>query len=218
MKPQIEGAEGEDFLTSDVFLVKVNTAVKNLNSDNYSLAGKNIVFLGGNSAMDCARCAVRLSAAKVICIARKTINEFSANKNQLRRALAEGMQILDRTVVKDDSGLEIGILIEQADRGRRILPADLVISAWSLRPKKVDGLAGLVTFQDEGTISTDEQLYAGNRIYAAGDAALGADLVTDSVAQGRVAAKSILEHINESGRKEESLRNSQKLSLQLEQR
>lgn len=223
VRPKIEGVDGEGFLTSDVFLAKVNTVVKNLNSDHYSLAGKNIVILGaGDSAMDCARCAVRLSAAKVICIARKTINELSANKKELRRAVSEGVQILDRTVVKEivrnDSGLVIGVLIEQADRERRTIPADLVISAWGFRPKKVDGLTGLVTFQGDGTISTDEQLYAGNRIYVAGDAALGADLVTDAVAQGRLAAKSILEHINESGRKGESLRNAQRLSLELQQR
>lgn len=44
-------------------------------------------------------------------------------------------------------------------------------------------------FNSDGTIKTDSSMRTGDKIFAAGDAVLGADLVTDAIAQGRFAAE-----------------------------
>lgn len=218
IRPQIEGVSAEGFLTSDVFLFKVNAAINGADSVPQSLSGKTVVILGGgDSAMDCARSAVRLSAAKVICVARKAMNQLSADKKELSRSLAEGVEILDRTHIlaleTDKSGRLDGVRIKQANQESRTIHADLVISAWGFRPKKVDGLLGLVSYREDGTILTDEHQYAGNGIYIAGDAALGADLVTDAVAQGRLAAEAIVGALGEAGAKAKSQDKAQSASL-----
>lgn len=57
------------------------------------------------------------------------------------------------------------------------------------------GLEKFLKFNSDGSIKTDESMYAGEKIFAAGDAVLGADLVTDAIAQGRYAAQKMIEFV-----------------------
>ena len=63
------------------------------------------------------------------------------------------------------------------------------------RNKHTPGLEKFLKFNSDGSIKTAESMYAGEKIFAAGDAVLGADLVTDAIAQGRYAAQKMIEFV-----------------------
>lgn len=88
-----------------------------------------------------------------------------------------------------------GVQIADALGNLSVMPAQIVISAWGFRNNPLPGLEKLVKFNPDDTIKTDKHMYAGEKIFAAGDAVLGADLVTNAIAQGRYAAEKMIEFI-----------------------
>lgn len=199
VRPKISGVDGTGFYTSDVFLGKVNDSPDSGKTE-FGIAGSEVAVLGaGDSAMDCARCAVRLGAKHVFCIARKSRSSISAAGKELLLAESEGVELLDSTqvekVVRDENERIIGIQTTDALGNQKVIPAQIVISAWGFRSKPIPGLEKLVKFNSDRTIKTDSSMRAGDKIFAAGDAVLGADLVTDAIAQGRFAAEKMLRYI-----------------------
>lgn len=196
VRPKIPGVEGAGFYTSDVFLGKANVSPDS--GTEFGVAGSEVAVLGaGDSAMDCARCAVRLGAKHVFCIARKSRSSISAAGKELLLAESEGVELLDSTqvveIVRDASGRITGVQTLDCLENKKIIPAQIVISAWGFRSKPIPGLEKLVKFNSDGTIKTDDSMRAGVKIFAAGDVVLGADLVTDAIAQGRFAAEKMFE-------------------------
>ena len=199
VKPAIPGVEGVGFFTSDVFLGKVNVSSNSSNAE-FGIQGSEVAVLGGgDSAMDCARCAVRLGAKQVTCIARKPRSSISAAQRELRLAESEGVELCASTqvekIVRDANERIIGVQTADSLGNQKLIPAKIVISAWGFRNKPHPGLEKFVKFNSDGTIKTDGAMRAGEKIFAAGDAVLGADLVTDAIAQGRYAAQKIIEFI-----------------------
>lgn len=199
VRPKIPGVEGAGFYTSDVFLGKVNVSPDSGKTE-FGVAGSEVAVLGaGDSAMDCARCAVRLGAKHVFCIARKSRSSISAAGKELLLAESEGVELLDLTqvekIVLDENDRIIGIQTADALGNQKVILAKIVISAWGFRSQPLKALEKYVKFNSDGTIKTDGSMRAGGKIFAAGDAVLGADLVTDAIAQGRFAAEKMLEFI-----------------------
>ncbi len=199
VRPKIPGVDGTGFYTSDVFLGKVNVSLE-LSKAEFGIEGREVVVLGaGDSAMDCARCAVRLGAKHVFCIARKSRSSISASGKELLLAESEGVVLLDSTqvgkIIRDENDRIIGIQTTDTLENQKVISAQIVISAWGFRSKPIPGLEKFVKFNSDGTIKTDSSMRAGEKIFAAGDAVLGADLVTDAIAQGRFAAEEIFEFI-----------------------
>lgn len=197
--PKIPGIEGGGFYTSDVFLSKVNLSPESAKIE-FNIAGSAVAVLGaGDSAMDCARSALRLGAERVFCIARKPKNAVSADKNELMLAELEGVEFVElaqvREIVRGGNGSIEGVQIADAFGNESEIPAQLVISAWGFRNKHTPGLEKFLKFNSDGSIKTDKSMYAGEKIFAAGDAVLGADLVTDAIAQGRYAAQKMIEFV-----------------------
>lgn len=200
VRPKVPAVDGTGFYTSDIFLGKVNVSPDS-GKTKFEIGGRDVAVLGaGDSAMDCARCAVRLGAKHVFCIARKPRGTISASGKELRLAESEGVELLDSTqvekIVRDENERIIGIQTTDALGNQKVIPAKIVISAWGFRSKPLKALEKYVTFNSDGTIKTDRSMRAGGKLFAAGDAVLGADLVTDAIAQGRFAAEKMFEVIS----------------------
>lgn len=109
--------------------------------------GDQVVVIGaGNVAMDAARSALRIGAAKVTVVYRRTLNEITALKTEYEHAVAEGVEFAwlfnPAAVIGDKriSGLECDIMAVD-DQGkvyntgkRKTLPADKIILAIGQRP------------------------------------------------------------------------------------
>lgn len=202
--PKIEGIQGENFFTSDVFLKEIATSQLQSISPRFELKGKRVAILGaGDSAMDCARSAIRLGASSAICIARKKLKEVSAHGKEVKQAEQEGVVFIDFSTVtkilRDLDGHLSGVQICNRESSQEsVVQVDFLVSAWGFRPKVLSSLQNVIKFNEDGTIKTDHNLCAGGNIFVAGDAVLGADLVTDAVAQGRYAAECIEKFLEQS--------------------
>ena len=175
--------------------------------------GKRVVIVGGgNTAIDAARTAVRLGAAKVTMLYRRTREEMPADPAEIAAALEEGVEIqyLCAPVrVLELNGAMRGVecirmkLGEPDSSGRpRPVPvesSEFTIEADTLIPAvsqsadlKLAGLFGLETGA-RSTIVTDEATMATSRkgIFAGGDVVLGPSSVIEAIAQGKRAAMGI---------------------------
>jgi len=164
------------------------------------LHGHVVVLGGGNTAIDCARSALRLGADRVTLAYRRTRTEMPAIGDEVTEALAEGvaLQILRQPVrfVGDGTVHAIELaevrLGEPDESGRRRpivsdvrheLRCDLVIVALgqsadrSLLPAGAEIVDGRVIVDGVPT-----------RMFAAGDVATGHGTVTHAIGDGRRAA------------------------------
>ncbi len=185
------------------------------------LNGKVVVVVGGgNTAMDCARTAWRLDAAKVIVLYRRTKNEMPADKMEIEDLLDEGVEIMELMapigIVRENGKLQAircqrMALGEPDDSGRRRpvpqegsdfdLPCDLALSAIG-QDTVLDGL----TETELGTVElTRWNTYAVNTttletnipgVFAGGDAVDdGPTVVIDAIGDGQRAAKTMISYI-----------------------
>ncbi len=179
--------------------------------------GERVVVIGGgNTAMDAARTAVRLGADTRV-LYRRTRNEMPCLMEEVEGAEEEGIEI-DYLVAplrltnNANGGLGLELtgqrmeLGEPDDSGRRrpvpipgsetTYPCDTVIAA-------VGQGVELTLAESEGLTVSRWGLEAHPRtlatnlpgVFAGGDAVLGADLAVRAVAAGRMAAKSIDQHL-----------------------
>jgi NADPH-dependent glutamate synthase beta subunit-like oxidoreductase len=182
------------------------------------LTGKRVVVVGGgNTAMDAARSSVRMGAAEVVLLYRRTRNEMPANKVEIDAAEHEGVvyQLLaaPTRLIGDENGklkqleyikMELG---EPDASGRRrpvpmegsetLMDVDVVLSAigqkplldWYTDDLKERGLE----LTEWNTIVTDEVTLQSSlpNIFSAGDIWSGPALLIDAVGTGRRVARSI---------------------------
>ncbi len=166
------------------------------------------VIGGGNSAIDAARTALRVGAAGVTILYRRTEKEMPASEEEIEEARAEGvgMEFLVAPVKAsmkkgrirltlrkmmlgdyDASGRRRPVPVEGSDEDMEF---DHVIAAIGQRPA-VSGMGmelgrgGRVTV-DGATLQTSMP-----GVYAGGDVVLGPSSVIEAIAQGRQAAVSI---------------------------
>lgn len=176
--------------------------------------GKNILVIGGgNTAIDCARVALR-KGAKVKIIYRRTKEEMPAVKEEVEEAIKEGVEIIFLTapikVIKNKRGEVKGLecikmkLSEEVDEtGRRkpvpirnsnfIIKGDTIIKAigekvdLSVLPKEIIGKKTI--FADEYGKTSMEKVFAG------GDCVTGPKTVVEAIAYGRRSAYLILHYL-----------------------
>ena len=203
-KPNIPGADLEGTIAGTSFIRDVNFGAQ------VNIGQKVVVVGGGNVALDCARSALRLGAAKihVACLERK--EDMPAEASDLQQAEEEGIQ-LDPSVtlaqILGDAGkvtsvecIEVtGLRFDQdgqpqfdvVNGSERTMSADTVIFATGQTPD----LAGLTTESGietsrRGTLTADpETMMTGRRgIFTAGDCFSGATSIIDAIANGQKAA------------------------------
>ena len=98
--PNFLGIEGESLVgvySANEFLTRVNLMkayeYPHVDTPILNMLNKTVgVFGGGNTALDSARVALRLGAAKVAIIYRRTEQEMPGRKEEIEHALAEGVQ------------------------------------------------------------------------------------------------------------------------------
>jgi heterodisulfide reductase subunit A-like polyferredoxin len=172
-----------------------------------------LVLGGGNVAMDCARTAVRLGAARVDMACLESLEKMPADREETREAEEEGITLFPsrsfkRILEKDGhvAGVEaVNVTFMEFDREGRltletqegsehILPCEVVIFAIGQRA----GLAFIPESAGVGitrmsTIAVNPNTYAATRpgVFAAGDATTGTAYVIEAVAAGHTAARSM---------------------------
>lgn len=182
--------------------------------------GLNVVVLGGgDTAMDCVRTALRHGAAKVTCAYRRDEANMPGSKKEVKNAKEEGaafefnVQPVELTLAADGKVNGIRMLRtrmgEPDAQGRRrpvpvegsefVMPADAVIMAFGFNPHAMPWLEsqGVNTDGWGRIIASVESRYryqtSNPQIFAGGDAVRGADLVVTAMAEGRHAARGILD-------------------------
>lgn len=218
--PKFMHIEGENLvgvLSANEYLTRSNLmkAYDEENADTPIIRSKVVAVLGGgNVAMDAARTAVRLGAAKVYIVYRRTEKEMPARVEEVAHAKEEGVEFLllqspkrilgdERQHVRamevlsyrlgepDDSGRRRPVVIEGSERE---LPVDTVIVSIGndsnpLLEKTTEGL--LVNKWGNIIINEEDCSTSIDRVYAGGDIVLGAATVILAMGQGRKAAESI---------------------------
>ncbi|MTH45898.1 formate-dependent uric acid utilization protein AegA [Intestinirhabdus alba] len=182
-------------------------------------AGLNVVVLGGgDTAMDCVRTALRHGAEKVTCAYRRDEANMPGSKKEVKNARDEGanfeFNVQPVELVLNDEGRACGVRFlrtqpgEPDGQGRRrpmpipgsefVMPADVVIMAFGFHPHAMPWLREQGVEVDRwGRIaahvgSAYRYQTSNPKIFAGGDAVRGADLVVTAMAEGRHAARGII--------------------------
>jgi len=221
--PKFMNIEGENLVgvfSANEYLTRANL-MKAYDSEHADTpiyrSGKVAVLGGGNVAMDAARTAIRLGAAEVHVIYRRTEVEMPARVEEIAHAKEEGVifHMLEnaKRLIGDEHGCVRKIeclryeLGEPDASGRRrpvevkgsefLRDMDAVIVAIGndsnpLIPRTTDGLKtskwGNVIVDDTGKTSIDG-------VYAGGDIVLGAATVILAMGEGRRAAAAINKYL-----------------------
>jgi glutamate synthase (NADPH/NADH) small chain len=219
--PYFMGIEGENLVgvfSANEYLTRANLmrAYEKGRAATPIVEARRVAVLGGgNVAMDAARTALRLGAAEVYLVYRRTAKEMPARAEEIEHAKEEGVQfhLLQnaKRILGDEQGRVTAMeclryeLGEPDASGRRapvpivgsefLLPVDTVIVAIGngSNPLIRQTTPGL-EFNKWGNIVCDEQGRTSlARVFAGGDIVLGAATVILAMGQGRLAAAAINE-------------------------
>jgi len=210
-KLSIEGIEGEGVFTALDFLERVARGEKP------DLGSRVLVIGGGNTAIDAARTAKRLTGGPVTVLYRRTQCEMPAEEEELWDLLEEGNCIEElvspKSVILQDGAVTALQCVRNklgdpgADGRRKPIPiegsefeiaADSVIVAIGQTPDIAFLDGSTVSLQADGTIAVDPDTGAASPscVYAGGDAARGPATIIQACADGRRAAKAICAKLN----------------------
>lgn len=188
-------------------------------TDGYCVPpGRTVVVGGGNTAVDCARTALRNGAEHVTLLYRRGREEMPAEDNEVEEAASEGVEMMfltapDRIVAHDSGGGRsvhcLRMSLGEPDRsGRRrpipmegsdfVIEADTVIGA--IGQKASTGLSSEFLSADldrRGNVVVDSRTMKCSpaKIFAGGDCVSGPATVIQAIAAGRQAALSMDEFV-----------------------
>ena len=221
--PQFTGCPGENLggiYSANEFLIRVNLmkAFAFPEYDTPLRIGKHVAVIGGgNVAMDCARCSMRLGA-DVCLVYRRSRDELPARQEEIENAEEEGLvcKFLAAPVafygdekgwVKSMKCICMELCAPDASGRRSVKPisgseftmdVDTVIIAIGQTPNPIiqRTTEGLVTNPRHGTINVDETGKTSlDGVYAGGDVATGAATVISAMGMGKKAAKAMHEYL-----------------------
>ena len=210
---RLAGENLDHVYTATEYLVRANLPDQALPAEirGQPYLGQRVVVIGGgDTSMDCVRSAVRLGAAQVTLLYRRTEAEMLGREEERRHAKEEGVRVeylTTPTAFLAHHGAIAGVecarmqLGEPDESGRRrpaplpgsefILDADVVVVAvgYDVDSEFLTPDCG-VTLDDWGRIVTDADGQTPRPgVFAAGDNVLGADLVVTVIADARKAAR-----------------------------
>ncbi len=180
--------------------------------------GKNVVVVGGgDTAMDCVRTSIRQKAKSVKCLYRRDKENMPGSAREVANAEEEGVEFVWLSSPKEFKGknkvenliidkIELG---DPDDSGRRRplikegsefeIKADMVIKALGFDPENLPLLFDAQELQVTrwGTIKVNFDTMETNLkgVFAAGDIVRGASLVVWAIKDGRDAASSIKNYL-----------------------
>ena len=217
--PTMTGIAGENSVgvySANEFLTRVNLmqAYKFPETDTPVKIGKRVIVLGaGNSAMDAARCAMRLGPEAVTIAYRRSAAEMPARAAEVEHAKEEGVSfeflLTPKQVLADEKGRVTGLKFTRNElgapdeKGRRrpveiagsefVMPADTIIVAIGQRPNPIiSKTTPELKTTDRGVLALDEQGRTSLKgVYAGGDIIRGGATVLLAMKDGIEAAKRI---------------------------
>lgn len=181
----------------------------------FDFKDKKILVLGaGDTAMDCSRTAIRLGAASVSCVYRRAQKDRQGVKKDYIHAMEEGVQFIWQRQAIAFHGTHEVKAIELAETkldaqgnitlrksSTLIEEVDAVIIAYGFEMKPAHWFEnqriktqknGLILINGVFPLQTSNE-----KIFAGGDMVLGANLVVNAIAQGHLAAQSIVQCISQ---------------------
>ena len=185
--------------------------------DAPTLGDQVVVIGGGNTAMDAARTAQRLTGRPTAVVYRRTRAEMPAEGEEIEDLLAEGNELVELASpirVRAEGGRVIGLdcvrneLAEPGEDGRRRpipiegsefeLPASAILLAIGQRADASFLGDSRVVVTEGGRIRVEESTgqTAADRVYAGGDVARGPAIIIEACADGRRAAEAICERLD----------------------
>lgn len=232
----IEGEEAEGVVTGVDFLRSVNLGEK------VELKGVVIVIGGGNVAIDVARTAARVGAAKVDMFCLESREEMPALDEEIEEAEAEDIVVNNswgpKRIVTEKGrvvGVEFKKCVSVFDENKRFNPkydesqtklveADAVLLSVGQAMAWGDLLAGSkIELKPNKTVAADPATFqTGERdVFAGGDAMTGPKFAIDAIAAGKEAAISIHRFVQPGqsltiGRTKREYRSLDKANLDLE--
>ncbi|MHB9033108.1 MAG: FAD-dependent oxidoreductase [Anaerolineae bacterium] len=206
---RIEGEDKEGVWGGTDFLRRVALGEK------MDLTGKMVAVVGGgNTAIDAARTAMRLGAAAVTLVYRRTREEMPAQELEIHEAEEEGVKMLflvNPTKIVGGAKVEGLELIMQdlgefdASARRRpmpitgsefVLPVDIILPAIGQSSDVTCAEGCGVEFNRNTTAKVDRTLATSRPgVFAAGDVVLGPATVVEAVAQGNKVAQMVDEYL-----------------------
>lgn len=216
----LPGIELKGVSSAHEFLARVSRARMNApaaNSEPAAACEHVVVVGGGSEAIDCARAALRLGAAEVTVICRRSLQELSARACDLEYARQEGVQFLPFSVPVRLIGNETDFLrrVECAEADPHAsdqperpcpaakpgsefqLPADTFVFAVGRGPgpEWANTVHGLETDDEHGDIlGADVRRTVIPGVFAGGEMIAGGS-VTGAMRCGRAAARSIQRYL-----------------------
>ena len=180
--------------------------------------GKDVVVIGGgDTAMDCVRTSIRQNAKSVKCLYRRDKENMPGSAREVGNAEEEGVEFVWLSSPKEFEGKNKieNLIVDQIqlgepdDSGRRKpevkkgsefkIKADMVIKALGFDPEDLPYLFDAKELQVTkwGTLKTDFDTMETNLkgVFAAGDIVRGASLVVWAIKDGRDAALSIKNYL-----------------------
>ncbi len=182
--------------------------------EDVALGRRVLVIGGGNSAMDAARSAWRLSGSDghVTVVYRRTVAQMPADEEEIEALFREGIDVLElhaptRVDVNADGSVaamvcQRNVLGEEDASGRRrpvpvegsfvTLEADSIIVAISQSADVAYLAEAQIALDRAGNVVVDEQMETGrSNVFAGGDAVRGASSIIRAAADGRHVAEEI---------------------------
>jgi glutamate synthase (NADPH) small chain len=203
--------DGYGFL-EDVY---VNTVEEYLKTPKYDLGNEVLVIGGGDTALDDARTARRLTQRNVTIVYRRTENEMPADAIMMEEAREEGIQFKFLTDPKQYNGSDGKLtsvtmntmrLGEPDQTGRKSpepmpgkefqMKCTAVLLAVGRGPNSfLEKIAGLKTDKKNSIAIDDHHRTSMDRVFAAGDVTTGETLVVKAMGSGRDGAQRVHEYL-----------------------
>jgi len=222
--PKFMNIPGENLInifSSNEYLTRVNLmkAFKFPEYDTPIVRGKNVVVVGGgNTAMDSVRTAKRLGADRAMIIYRRSEAEMPARVEEIHHAKEEGVEFLNLNnpieYLGDERGrvkqirvqkMELG---EPDDSGRRrprpiegseyIMDVDVVVVGIGTAPNPlIQQALPELEMTAWGTVVVNDRMQSVSRpdIFAGGDIVRGGATVILAMGDGKVAAESMHDYL-----------------------
>ncbi len=217
--PMMLGIPGENAVgvySANEFLTRINLmqAYKFPETDTPIHVGKHVLVLGGgNSAMDAARCAMRLQPQSVTIAYRRSRKEMPARAAEVEHAAEESVQfeflVTPKEIVKDENNRVTGLRFTRNElgapdeKGRRrpveiagsdfVMPADTIIVAIGQRPNPtISKTTPDLQVTERGVIALNEKGETSlPGVFAGGDIIRGGATVLLAMKDGLEAARKI---------------------------
>ncbi len=220
--PSFMGIEGEGLVgvySANEYLTRINLMKAYLSDyDTPIQKSKNVAIIGGgNVAMDASRCAKRVGAENVYILYRRDRSSMPARLEEIHHAEEEGVKfkllVNPVKIIGDEKGAVKGIecvkmeVTGTDDSGRtKVEPiegSNFVIDVESVimsignfpNPLVADVTKGLEKNAKGGIVVDNKAKTSLDKVYAGGDATVGAATVIYAMGSGKTAAKTIDEEL-----------------------